>query len=66
MIAKGIATLRRALPAILEDQTNTLSGLLRELLLELRDRLRLLDERLHNYICASRTWRAVALRPDAS
>lgn len=49
MIAQGIATVRRALPAILEDQTKTLSGLLRELLLELRDRLRLLDERLHSY-----------------
>jgi transposase len=49
VIAKRIAALRRALPAILEDQTNTLSGLLRELLLELRDRLRLLDERLHSY-----------------
>jgi transposase len=49
VIAKGTAALRRALPAILEDQTNTLSGLLRELLLELRDRLRLLEERLHGY-----------------
>jgi hypothetical protein len=49
VIAKGTVALRRALPAILEDRTNTLSGLLRELLLELRDRLRLLDERPHGY-----------------
>jgi transposase len=49
VVAQAIARLRPALPLILEDQSNRLSGLLRELLGEMAERLRLLDDRLRQY-----------------
>jgi transposase len=41
--------LRRALPLILEDQDNGLSGVFRETLAEMMERLRFLDERIRTY-----------------
>ena len=49
VVAQAIARLRAALPVILEDQSNRLSGLMRELLGELAERLRMLDDRLRQY-----------------
>ena len=49
VVAQAIARLRAALPVILEDQSNRLSGLMRELLGEMAERLRLLDDRLRQY-----------------
>ena len=49
VIARGVAQLRRALPAILEDQENRLSGVMRELLGESGERLKFIDDRLHKY-----------------
>ena len=48
-MAQAIARLRAALPLILEDQGNRLSALIRELLGEMAERLRLLDDRLRQY-----------------
>jgi transposase len=47
VIAKGFAPLRRALPTILEDER--LSGLMREVIGEIAERLRYLEDRLHQY-----------------
>jgi len=47
--AKGIASLRKALPEILEDADNSLSDMFRELLCGLHDELRRLDERIAAY-----------------
>ena len=47
VIAKGFAPLRRALPIILED--DHLSGLMREVVAEIGERLRYLEDRLHQY-----------------
>lgn len=49
VVTRGIAPLRRMLPVILEDAENGLSGLFRELLVEMAERLRLLDERIQKY-----------------
>src|SRR5258708_20297063 len=49
VVAQAIARLRSALPVILEDQSNRLSGLMRELLGEMAERLRMLDDRLRQY-----------------
>ena len=49
VVAQAIARLRAALPVILEDQSNRLSGLMRELLGEMAERLRMLDDRLRQY-----------------
>ncbi len=49
VIAQGIAHLRRALPLILEDCDNGLSGVMRELLGEIGDRLKFIEERLRQY-----------------
>ena len=49
VIARGFAPLRRALPAILENRDNRLSGVMRELLGEIGERLRFIDARLHKY-----------------
>jgi transposase len=49
VVAQAIARLRVALPVILEDQSNRLSGLMRELLGEMAERLRMLDDRLRQY-----------------
>jgi transposase len=48
-IAKELRVLRRALPLILEDQDNGLSGVFRETLAEMMERLRFLDERIGTY-----------------
>jgi transposase len=49
VIARGLAPLRRAIPVILEDLENGLSGVMRELLAEIGERLRFIDERLRKY-----------------
>ena len=49
MVAQAIARLRRALPLILEDAPNGLSRVMRELLGETAERLRMLDDRLRQY-----------------
>jgi transposase IS116/IS110/IS902 family protein len=49
VVTGGIAPLRRMLPVILEDAENRLSGLFREMLGEMAQRLRVLDERLRQY-----------------
>ena len=49
VVAQGVARLRRALPTILEDRENGLSGVLRELLGEIGERLRFIDDRLRKY-----------------
>lgn len=41
--------MRRMLPVILDDVENELSGLFREMLVELAERLRVLDERIRQY-----------------
>src|SRR5713101_426303 len=45
VIAKGIAPLRRELPLILDDGENQLSGFFREMLGEMAERFKLLDQR---------------------
>src|ERR1700674_1795195 len=49
VVAQAIARLRAALPVILEDQSNRLSALMRELLGEMAERLRMFDDRLRQY-----------------
>ena len=49
VVTRGIAPLRRMLPVMLEDAENGLSGLFREMLVEMAERLRVLDERLRQY-----------------
>jgi transposase len=49
VVTRGIAPLRRMLPVMLEDAENGLSGLFREMLVEMAERLRVLDERLRHY-----------------
>jgi transposase len=49
VVTKGIAPLRRTLPLILADRENRLSGLFREMLVEMAERLRLLDEGIREY-----------------
>src|SRR5713226_8045892 len=48
-IAKELRVLRRALPLILEDQDNGLSGVFRETLAEMMEQLKFLDERIKRY-----------------
>ena len=48
-VAKGVASLRNALPEILEDADNGLSPMFRELLCELTDELLRLEERIATY-----------------
>jgi transposase len=47
-LAKELRVLRRALP-LLEDQDNGLSGVFRETLVEMMERLKFLDERIKRY-----------------
>lgn len=47
-VAKAIARLRAAVPLILEDQTNG-RGLMRELVAEMAERLRVLDEQIRRH-----------------
>jgi transposase len=49
VLAEGIAPLRRELPRLLDDGESQLSGLFREMLGELAERLKHLDERIHEY-----------------
>ena len=49
VLGRGFAHLRRGLPVILEDQDNGLSGVMRELLAEIGERLRFIDDRLRQY-----------------
>jgi transposase len=49
VVAQAIARLLAALPVILENQSNRLSSLMRELLGELAERLRMLDDRRRLY-----------------
>lgn len=49
VMAKGTTALRRALPHILEDADNGLSGLMRELLAEQYERLRTLEGKIAEY-----------------
>jgi transposase len=48
-VVKAIARLRAAVPLILEDQTNGLSGLMRELVGEMAERLRGLAEQIRRH-----------------
>ena len=49
VIGRGFAPLRRALPLLLEDRGNGLSAVMRELLGEIGERLRFIDDRLRKY-----------------
>jgi transposase len=49
VVAQAIGRLRAALPMILEDQSDRLSALMRELLAEMAERLRMFDDRLRQY-----------------
>jgi len=49
VVAQGVSRLRRTLPTILEDRDNGLSGVMRELLAEIGERLRFIDDRLRKY-----------------
>ncbi len=49
VMGRGFAQLRRALPMILEDRDNGLSAVMRELLGEIGERLRFVDDRLRKY-----------------
>ena len=49
VVAQGIGRLRQALPSLLEDPDNGLSGLFREMLGEMAERLRGLDDRCRHY-----------------
>jgi transposase len=49
VIAQGVAHSRRVLPLILEDRDNRLSGVMRELLAEIGERLKFIEDRLRQY-----------------
>jgi transposase len=49
VVAKGIAPLRRELPLILEEGEGKLSGFFHEMLEEMAERLKLLDQRIRQY-----------------
>ena len=49
VIARGIGPLRRQLPLILEDGEDRLSGLFREMLGEMAERFKLIDQRIRQY-----------------
>jgi transposase len=58
VIGKGFGPLRRALPIVLENRDQRLSGLLLELIAEISERLKLLEQRLHEYdLCVRRLLR---------
>jgi hypothetical protein len=48
-VGKGLSRLRHALALILEDRDGCLGGLMRELMAEISERLRLSDERIKHY-----------------
>lgn len=49
VIPQGVGQVRRSLPVILEDHDNGLSGVMRELVGEICDRLKFIEDRLHQY-----------------
>lgn len=49
VLAQGVAHLRRALPEIIEDSEKVLSATMCELLAEIRERLKFIEDRLHRY-----------------
>ena len=49
VISQGRAQLQRALPRILEDADHRLSGIMREILSEIGERLKFIEARLHQY-----------------
>jgi len=49
VISQGVGHLRRALPLILEDHDNGLSGVIRELVGEISERLKFIEDRLRQY-----------------
>jgi transposase len=49
VVAQGLAPLRRELPLLLDDEEKQLSSLFRELLGEMAERLKLLDQRIRQY-----------------
>jgi Transposase len=49
VIRKGFFSVRRALPDIIEDRDNGLSGLMRDLMSDLYERFKLAEQRLHRY-----------------
>jgi transposase len=49
VVAQGLAPLRRELPLLLDDEENQLSGFFREMLGEMAERLKLLDQRIRQY-----------------
>jgi transposase len=49
VIRKGFAVVKHALPDIIEDSDNGLSGLMRELMRDLHERFKLAEQRLHRY-----------------
>jgi transposase len=49
VIAQGVVHLRRALPEITEDSEKVLSATMCELLAEIRERLKFIEDRLHRY-----------------
>jgi transposase len=49
VVAQGLAPLQRELPRLLADEEIPLSGFFREMLSEMAERLKLLDQRIHQY-----------------
>jgi transposase len=49
VIPRGRGHLRRSLPLVLEDESNGLSGLMREQIGEVAERLKFFEERLRRY-----------------
>lgn len=49
LIRKGFAAVKRALPEIIDDRENALSGLMRELIRDLYERFKLAEQRLRHY-----------------
>jgi transposase len=49
VIPRGRAPLRRSLPVVLQDENNELSGLMRELISEVAERLKFLEQQLRQY-----------------
>jgi len=49
VISRGRASLRRSLPLVLEDDSNGLSVMMRELISEVAERLKFLEQQLRQY-----------------
>jgi transposase len=48
-IPRGRAPLRRSLPVVLQDESDGLGGLMRELISEVAERLKFLEQQLRRY-----------------